>query len=166
MKQFQIPKHTFIASVQIPGEGQPTRLSFFLGESAQDHGGPERPSDLLNGAQTFLPAMDERGRVAILNLELVASVTITTDEEVAPGSGFLRDITTTRAPVTVVLDDGTRLTGRFEYDLPDTHRRLQDYLNLDARFFMLVEDHSIRFINRRRVASVRPLETVEEGCPR
>lgn len=164
MQQYSVPKERFTAEVVIPGS--PTsRMTFFHGQNAPTHAGRERPSDVLNGLATFLPALDATGRLTLLNLETIRIASVSVDEEWTDSladSGdtedHVRDITATVARVEVTLDDGSRLTGMVRYELPESERRLQDYLNAPERFLPLIDHETIRFISRRCVTSIAALD--------
>lgn len=165
MHQYSVPKQRFTAEVVVPGS--PTaRMTLFHGQNAPTHAGRERPSDVLNGPARFLPALDAAGRFVLLNLDAIRIASVSVDEEwrtdAMADSGDteddVRDITATVTNIEVTLDDGSRLTGMVRYELPESGRRLQDYLNTNERFLPLIDHEMIRFISRRCVTSIAALD--------
>ena len=61
MEDLRVPKRRVSAEVLLPG-GAARRITLFLAEAAPAHTGPERPTDLLNGGDDFVPAFDEEAR--------------------------------------------------------------------------------------------------------
>ncbi len=164
--EYTVPKQRFTAEVVLP-DGPPARMTFFHGQNALTHTGRERPSDVLNGLATFLPALDANGRFILLNVEALRMVSVSVDEEwtdalaeAGDTEDDVRDITATIARVEVTLDDGSRLTGMVRYELPESGRRLQDYLNVGDRFLALIDHETIRFIGRRWVTSIVALDAM------
>ena len=58
VEELRVPKRRVRVEVVLPG-GAARHVSLFLAEASADHEGPERPSDLLNGRDGFIPALDE-----------------------------------------------------------------------------------------------------------
>ena len=63
----------------------------------------------------------------------------------------------THEDIEVLFEDGTRLHGTIIFLLPEGHCRPQDYLMQEASFFRMWSKDTVYIINKRRVASVRPL---------
>jgi len=149
---FRIPRVR--VSVQVALVGRRNRdVSIFLGERAETHSGHERPSDVLNSARKFLPAL-ERDSLVFLNLEAVTMVTVPagveyTEEELQLAYGAVPD--ETRRRIEVVLEDGTTLDGDIWYAMPEGQRRVQDFLNTPDRFFRLREGDRALLVNKTRV---------------
>ena len=157
--QYTIPKHRVPVEVVLPA-GPPMRLRLFLNECAETHSGYERPSDLLNGSLRFLPAMDERGELVMLNRDSLSVVSVPAEHEFDSGTPRPEDLAegdTTQALVTVTLVDGSTIRGLLTYLLPESHRRLQDFLNLEDRFLTLHDAGFARFVNKLRIAHVEPI---------
>jgi len=161
--EYTIPKQRFTAEV-VFSDGRTARLTFFHGQNAPTHTGRERPSDVLNGLSTFLPTLDAHDRLILVNVDALRMVSVSVDEEWTHALGDteddVRDITATVTGIEVTLDDGSRLTGMVRYELPESGRRLQDYLNLGDRFLALIDHETIRFIGRRWVASIVGLDAI------
>lgn len=167
MHEYTVPKQRFTAEVLLEGS-TPARMTFFHGQNAPTHVGRERPSDVLNGSSIFLPALEAGGRLVLLNVDAIRMVSVSVDEEwndalaeVGDTDDDVRDITATVARVEVALDDGSRLTGMVRYELPESGRRLQDYLNTGDRFVALIDHETIRFISRRCVTSIAALDAMK-----
>jgi hypothetical protein len=150
MDDLRVPKRRVGAEVLLPG-GAARRVALFLAEAAAGHDGPERPSDLLNGGDDLVPALDEdahemtflnRGALAVVRVDRAleaddAQATIPTEHEVE-----------------VLLADGTVLRGLVSYLLPVDHARLVDYLNAPPPFFRLLEPGAVALVHKRHVARV------------
>jgi len=169
VQEYSIPKQRFTAEVVLEG-GAPMTMTFFHSRNAPAHTGHERPSDVLNGRSIFLPAHDAGGRLVLVNVDAIRMASVSVDEEWANpladppnGEDYTRDLTATIAKVEVALDDGSRLTGIVRYELPESGRRLQDYLNAGDRFMALIDGETIRFINRRCVNSIAALDEMKGG---
>src|SRR5437773_11456467 len=67
---YRIPKREVTAEVSVIGK-KPATLKIFLSQQAKSHTGYERPSDLLNGIDTFFPALDEHGDLVLLQRDAV-----------------------------------------------------------------------------------------------
>ncbi|HZI95435.1 MAG TPA: hypothetical protein VFE84_14410 [Patescibacteria group bacterium] len=156
---YAVPKHEVLVEVALAG-GPPMKLKLFLNECAQTHPGFERPSDLLNGSMCFLPAMDEHGDLVMLNRDSLTVVSVSAEHEFGidtPRPEELAADDATRALVAVTLIDGSTIRGLLTYLLPESHRRLQDFLNQEDRFLTLHEGSSAKLVNKLRIARVEPI---------
>jgi hypothetical protein len=151
MSDLRVPKRRVLAEVLLPAGGA-RRIALFLAEATSRHAGPERPSDLLNGGDDFVPAFDEEaGTMSFLNRAGLAAVRIPPELEAADGDGLTL---ATEHDVEVLLGDGTTLRGLVSYLRPPDHSRLVDFLNEGEPFFRLVEAAAIALVNKRHVARV------------
>ena len=151
---YRIPKRPVRARVLIRGE-PPRDLHLFVGPRAAHHDAGERPSDLLNGGESFLPVRDAKGQMWLLNLEAVLVVTVAAVEEsVARALEFQTDDVTCM-DVVVALEGGVRVHGTMRYVLPEGQRRLQDHLRQPRRFVALHRGPWVHWINRRRMVWVQ-----------
>jgi hypothetical protein len=149
MDELRVPKHRLSVEVLLPA-GLRRRMALFLAEAAPDHGGPERPLDLLNGRAEFIPALDEEtGQMTFLHCGALRAVRV--PREVEP-----EELPTipTEHEVEVLLSDGTALRGLFSYLRPAEHSRLVDVLNEPPPFFRLLEDGAVTLVNKRHVVRV------------
>jgi hypothetical protein len=147
----RVPKRRVAAEVLLPG-GEVRRIALFLAAAASHHAGPERPSDLLNGGDDFVPALDEEAQVmSFLNRAGVAAVRLARGLDAE-----LEDALTlpTEHDVEVLLQSGAALRGLVSYLRPPEHSRLVDFLNEPAPFFRLIEPDALVLVNKRHVARV------------
>jgi len=150
MEDLRVPKRRVPVEVVQPG-GTVRRVAVFLSEAAPSHGGPERLSDVLNGAEEFVPAFDEEaGVMTFLHRGAVALARVAHEVE-GEDDG---DLTIpTEHEVEITLADGTRVQGLVSYVRPG-NARLVDYLNERAPFFRLLERERTTLVSRRHVARV------------
>ncbi len=151
MEDLRVPKRRIPVEVLLPG-GRKSQMALYLSEVAADHTGPERPSDLLNGGDDFVPAFDETGeamtflnRSAITALQMDPSLDADVDEEVS---------IPTEHEVEVLLQDGTTLRGLISYLRPAERSRLVDFLNEAPPFFRLLDAAVLVLVNKRHVVRV------------
>jgi hypothetical protein len=151
MDDLRVPKTRVAAEVLLPGGGV-RRIALFLAEAASRHTGPERPSDLLNGGDDFVPAFDEDAQsMSFLNRAALPAIRLERELEGEDADPLaLR----TEHDVEVLLADGTTLRGLVAYLRPPEHARLVDFLNEPEPFFRLVEERAITLVNKRHVARV------------
>lgn len=154
-----VPKREVSAEVVLPGTPG-VRMRIFLSENAETHSGFERPSDLLNGPHSFLPAVDGRGELVMLNRDSLMALSVPADHEFGGDALAVQQLApedVTRALVDVQMEDGTTLRGLLTYLLPAAQRRLQDFLNLPDRFLTIQDAGMARLINKRRISRVTPV---------
>lgn len=156
MEDLRVPKRRVAAEVVLP-DGEARRISLFLAEAASQHTGPERPSDLLNGGDDFIPALDEAsGVMTFLNRAGVALVRVERALETDEADALTLP---TEHDVEVLLGSGARLRGLVSFLRPPDHSRLVDFLNEPSPFFRLIEERANALVNKRhvsRVALVKP----------
>lgn len=156
---YQVPKHTVQAEVLLT-TGPALQLRFFLSEAAMTHEGPERPSDLLRRAKSFLPVNDTGGEgVSILRREAIMVLTISETDEIEPGDpdgSVLAGGAGGR--IEVLLVTGTKVEGELRYQMPEGQRRIQDFLNTGEPFLMLRSEGKISFVNKSHVVRIRALD--------
>ena len=150
MDDLRVPKRRVGAAVLLPG-GASRRVALFLADAASGHAGPERPSDLLNGGDDFVPALDvDAGTMTFLNRCALAVVRVERALEADDAEATIP----TEHEVEVLLADGTVLRGLVSYLLPTDHARLVDYLNAPSPFFRLLEAGAVALVHKRHVARV------------
>jgi hypothetical protein len=127
-------------------------MVMFLSEVAADHTGPERPSDLLNGGDDFVPAFDEAGKVmTFLNRSAIAAIRL----DPALDADVDEDVSIpTEHEVDLLLQDGTTLRGLVSFLRPSERSRLIDFLNEAPPFFRLIDAGVLVLVNKRHVARV------------
>ena len=134
----------------IPGEADRATW-LYLGETAESHFGPERPSDLLNGSNPFIPATDDDGTFTLLQRDAISVCTITADAEAGatpPAAGAESAIS---YAIRVRLSGGRQLAGELRFVRPEGQQRLQDGLNDAAPFFAVWEGDRVHLVSRRHV---------------
>lgn len=118
--------------------------------------GPEHPEDVLNAPDAFLPFFVVATAETILVakdrlLEVLVYDTSGVDAFVEAGIRA--------TAVEVLLAGGETRIGTLYLEARNDRPRLLDVLNqIDRRFFLLNAPDGVRFINRRFVDSVRPLD--------
>ncbi len=151
MDELRVPKHRVAAEVLLPG-GATRRITLFLAEAASTHAGPERPSDLLNGGEDFVPALDDdAGAMTFLNRAAIAVVRVARELEADDAA---EATIPTEHEVEALLADGTVLRGLVSYVLPADHARLVDFLNEPSPFFRLLEPGAVALVHKRHVVRV------------
>jgi hypothetical protein len=150
MSDLRVPKHKVAVEVILPG-GATRRMAFFLAEAALDHHGPERPLDLLNGDDDFLPAFDEGvGAMTFLHRKGVHLLRVDRAHDAGDDSATLP----TEFEVEVQLADGTAQRGLVSFVRPPDHSRLVDALNEATPFFRLLQGDQVAYVNKRHVALI------------
>ena len=153
-REYCVPKRKVRAQVLLPSQA-PTEVTLFLGDRAETHDGPERPSDLVNGSLAFIPALDHLGQIMLIRRDALMLVSLDArDEEDEACPQLAQAVDVTQVKVHVVLEDGTSIAGTAAYFMPDSQRRLQDFLNTSARFLTLRQDQVVHLINKRRIVRV------------
>ncbi len=151
--EYRIPKRQVPAHVTLVGE--PTQeLHLFVGQYAESHEGGERPGDVLNGRESYVPALDAQGGTRLLNLDAVLVVTVTARDEGVLGALEFQAADAACVDVVVALEGGLHLRGVVRYVLPEGQQRLQNYLRQPERFLPLYDGPRLHWINRRRVVWV------------
>jgi hypothetical protein len=144
----KVPKRRAQVEVLLPG-GAVRQVTIFLAEYASAHDGPERLSDLLNGSDDFVPALDlASDTMTFLGRQSIAAARVAPDwdEEDAPA--------TSQQEVEITLTDGTELRGTMAFVLSEEHSRLLDYLNDLPPFVRLMEQGRVALVNKRHIARV------------
>jgi len=150
VEELRVPKRRVPVEVVLPG-GTARRVFVFLSEAAPTHEGPERLSDLLNGSDAFIPAVEASGGVTFLHRTSIAVARVSPDVEPDGGGGFTIP---TEHEVEITLADGTQLAGLVSYVLPPESARLGDFLNRCEPFFRLLERDGVALVGRAHVARV------------
>lgn len=147
MNELRIPKRAVEVMLSLTGVGE-RRMVVYLGEFAANHEGPEVVSDLVNGRDPFLPALDvEANRMSVIQTRSVLTIRIPVEHEpIDPFAPYSHEVS-----VTVI--DGTELKGTLRYAMPDTYSRPVDYLNQSTeQFFPLLQGEHVVLINKSSVA--------------
>lgn len=153
---FCIPRVRIRAQVALAGR-RVREVNLFLGARAQSHEGHERPSDVLEASRGFLPALDG-DTVVFINLEQIAMVTVAAELEYTADELAVLEaarVQNTNRCLSVILEDGTMLSGEVAYLMPEGQRRVQDFLNCPERFIRLRDGDLARLVHKSRVLWVQ-----------
>lgn len=153
MQRYRVPKKRVPVRISLRDQTERT-ASIFVGERAECHSGPEHPSDVMNSSDEFLVMEVAEGAVEFLRRGAVAFVSVPIQAEAEEGeAGDVSDVA-----IAIALDDGRRLEGRVRYRLPESARRLGDFLNLPDRFLRLERAGDVLLVNKHRIVSARMLD--------
>jgi len=159
--EYRVPKNQVSARVVLPHRPE-EQLTLFLGERAERHSGPERPSDLLNGDSRFIPVEFSESGFALLRRASVLLMVVRPADELLSDDG--REDPTgpesggsgaRRRGVRLVMDDGTEVGGTVEYVMPPGESRLQDFLNEADAFIRVRDGDRVQLVNTARIALAR-----------
>lgn len=154
VRELQVPVRKIGVEIVAVG-GERWRGSLFLSDLPRHTGGPEDVMQLLNDERAFLPFMSEHPDSAwralskrhILRVHLEA----TAGTEIPDVARWVEDDVRGR---TLVLDDGSRVTGDLCVATPSHAARLLDKLNLAGRFIQLRTPGGVEFIQRAHIVWV------------
>lgn len=162
-ERYHVPKHEISARVLLP-DGSRRELTLYLSERAERHAGPERPSDLLNGDEPFVPVRFADADFALLRRSSIVALTVDVEDEMVDAADADELYSPESAPegaerreVRVVLEDGSDVTGTMTYVMPPGERRLQDYLNRAPPFVRVRDGQEVELVNAERIIRVEPL---------
>lgn len=142
------------AEVLVTG-GRTLTGDLHLQAQASFHSGPETPEDTLNRDEGFFPLTDDSNRTVFLAKSHVLAVGIV--------AGLAEDDPDRRSAARTIellveLSDGSELRGTVTTELPPDRRRALDFLNLSSGFFGLSSEGAVRFIHRRHIRVVTPID--------
>jgi hypothetical protein len=147
--ELKVPKRRVQVEVLLPGGGM-RQVTVFLSDFASHHGGPERLSDLLNGPDEFVPALDaQTDTMTFLGRGSIAAARVAPEWEIDPALAGSEE-----HEVEITLVEGMQLRGTLRYALPPGRTRLLDHLNDAQSFVRLEERDNIALINKRHIARV------------
>ena len=154
---FHVPKRKVLAQVILQGH-PPFTVWLYVGERAESHWGCERPSDLLNNSNEFLPVSDEDGRLILLQKDALMLIAVPAEYEA--GASYPEEVEQAGLTITqgleLLLIDGTSLRGTVTYLRPDGRQRLQDFLNTADNFMAIRDNEMVQLVSRRCIASISP----------
>jgi hypothetical protein len=150
--ELTVPKRRVEVEIAFCG-GERRRLLLYLAESASDHSGPERVSDVLGRDDRFFPAHDPASdQVVFVARDAVAYASVPRSAE--PGDANELTIPTEHV-LEITLCDGQRVRGVVGYVLPAERSRLVDFLNHAPSFLrLLASPEELLLVNGRHVARV------------
>jgi hypothetical protein len=115
------------------------------------------PSEMLNGARTFIPVVDDAGGIAFLSIEGIVMLSVPASVEFAPQQPDSAAEPEETAELTIDLTDESQIFGSIRYQAR-AGMRIQDFLNSAGRFITLRQGDTALFVNKRHVARIAPLK--------
>jgi hypothetical protein len=156
MSEFRVNKERRAARLTL-ADGRVVTGNFFVAGSSQSHAGPERVKDVLNRDETFFPfevSSGDGSHTGLFNREQVLFVTLTSDE--AHGETAY-EVATCRA-VSMLLSNGSRLSGLVRVFCPRGRDRLSDYTRAAETFRYLQTREGLLIVNFRHVLELSEVE--------
>jgi hypothetical protein len=115
----------------------------------------ESPLEMLNRADPFFALTLTDGGVAFVSK---AQVGVVSCRNLEPLDDPDRASVAKLVMLSVEMTDGVEYRGRSTFELPPIRSRALDYVNGAGRFFTLVSDGTIQYINKSQVRFIRPLD--------
>lgn len=168
MSEYFVPKRRVTTQARLLGL-PPRTWELFLSETAANHAGPERPSDLLNHGQPFLAVRDAEAGFMIVSTAHVLAISVPVDAEfhtAGLGAEDLAAASSTHAEVELLLETGDTISGTLVYIQPTGQQRVQDFMNIAPAFIAVREGATAHIVNTRRVARVSLQQEAEQTAPR
>ncbi|MEN8143535.1 MAG: hypothetical protein ABFS14_01170 [Gemmatimonadota bacterium] len=147
------------AKLWLPDQ-EPREVQVFLKEHSQWRAGPELPSDLFVDERVYIPVDDPEWGTVLIKRDSLMAMTVALDQtppvprvDESPGEtpGIYR--------VSVFLTDGTMLEGELTaVQHGQVMRRLQDYMNLEEKSFILRDGAEAHIVNKAWTVAVRDSE--------
>jgi len=151
---FSLPRTTVAARLVLTA-GAPASGSVFVMDRTAHHEGPETVLDMLNRGDAFFPFRPESRADAVLLIAKAHTVLLAVEGGPFPDPARLS--AAQAADVELVLEGVATLTGRVQFELPDAHRRLLDFLNASQdSFFAVTQGSTTNYVNRAHVLYARP----------
>jgi hypothetical protein len=155
---FSLPRTTVPARLTLTA-GTPSRGSIFVMDRVPHHDGPETPLEMLNRADAFFPFWPD-GHTdprAVLLVAKAHTVSVSIEGEVFADPA--RQSAAQTAGLELVLEGGSSISGRAQFELPTGHQRLLDYLNASQEaFFAVSQNGTTHYVNRVHVLYARPAD--------
>ncbi len=148
MPDFRVTKRRVPVKVLVSDRVQESDV--FLTSVSARHDGSETLSDLLNGADAYLP-LEHDGELLCIPREAIevawsSSPDPVDGEELSPP---------TEQKVRITLHSGRQLRGSMRYSRSPDSSRLVDYLNDSPLFVELHQGDQLALVNRRHIALVQ-----------
>ncbi len=147
-QHLRVPKRRVPVEVALAGHAARPAEVFLAETSAHSHR-PERLSDLLDGATSFVPVLED-GRAALLGRSSLLWVSV--------DNGVLEEdeleLFSHRKKVTLELRDGSSLEGELLYTAPMESARVADFLNGHDRCFRVWQASRTYFVIKEHVLRV------------
>lgn len=152
MSEYRVQKWRADAEVMLTTGGT-VKGCFFLSASSQNHAGPERVGDLLNGQTGFFPFELEDGHTALFNRAHVVVIRLpaqVVEAQLEPGYEVA-----TRRDVSMLLSTGERIVGTVSVYRPHGRDRLSDYTRVEEMFrYVETGDHTL-IVNSAHMVELR-----------
>lgn len=156
MQTFALPR-TSVAAKLVLTAGAPAPGTVFVMDRAANHAGPETVLDMLNRDEAFFPFKPDAHPETVLLIAKAHTVLLAV--EGAPFADPDRAQAAQAADLEIQLEGGATITGRAQFELPDAHRRLLDFLNASRdAFFAVTEGATTNYVNRSHVLYARPTD--------
>jgi len=148
MSELRVPTLALAAEVACV-DGRTFSGRIFLPAAASHHTGPMRPEEWINEPLPFFPFLpDDDATPVMLDKHTVLVVTLESVPIVEPDDdlGFLQKV--------IVECGGRRLEGVLHIDMPEGHRRVQDYLNRFELFLTLHDGTRRHLVQKHHITRV------------
>lgn len=153
-ERYHVPKRKVAVKIRTT-KGTEEVVSLFLSLCAEDHAGPEQPSDYFNGTSEFLVAEREDGAMVFLRRGSLSVVTLDLDDELAEllaGADPVAGDLAIEEMIEVEFEDGLVLEGTTRFQLPEAQARIQDHLNGPEPFLQLYCGDRVHLVNKACIA--------------
>ena len=125
--------------------------SFFVALRAPTREGNELVLDLLVSEKTYIPFESDEGQIVLLQKECIVMIVLE-DRDMKKSITYEQKI-----PAEVSFLSGESIEGKVYSDLPRSHARLSDFLNISKTFFYLEAGDKDYLVNSRLGKVVRPI---------
>lgn len=123
------------------------------------HDGPETTLEMLNRPDGFFPFMPDGHSDPRAVLLIAKAHTVSLSVEGAVFADPARQSAAQSADLELVLEGGSTISGRAQFELPTGHQRLLDYLNASQEaFFAVSQNGTTHYVNRVHVLYARPAD--------
>lgn len=154
MPTFALPRTTVAARLVLTA-GDPAAGEVFVMDRAEHHAGLETVLDMLNRPEPFFPFRPHGRDDAVLFIAKAHTVVLAVQG--GPFADPARATASQKADLEVVLEGGSTITGQAQFEQPDAHRRVLDYLNASHEaFFAVISGSTTNYVNRAHVLYARP----------
>ena len=155
-KFYEIEKRSVPAKLWLPDQA-PREVQVFLKEHSQWRAGPELPSDLFVDERVYIPVDDPEWGTVLVKRDSLMAMTVALDQTPpAPKTDESFGEEPKTYSVSVFLTDGSVLQGELTAVMHgQVLRRLQDYLNLEEKSFVVRDGDGAHIVNKAWTVAVR-----------
>jgi len=148
MTELRVPTLAVPAEVAC-ADGRTFTGRIFIPAAASHHAGPMRPEEWINEPLAFFPFLpDDATAPVMLAKHTVLVITIGAGESTEPEEEL-------GVEQRVVVECGDRrLEGVVHIDMPENHRRVQDYLNRPELFLTLLDGKRRHLVQKHHITRV------------